>query len=813
MVKSSGDKKYRITLSKSDIKRSLTEKFKFFTRSMVKLGLDAFEKNYRILIVLSGGDSIRQGLCTAYILYHYFDKLSKNISKPKILHMFRREFEDETIKAIIVKRLIQKRLKNAQITIDLFKRSERYMGRTIQALIMDLTHGIKPNDIGRLIGIVEGGGIVILLTPSIDEWPFSRNLFSETLTTPKYSKPRNVFVRWFISTLYSSEGVFIYDLGRDETLIFSTPRVEKIYRKDVKIPEERIFPVELYKLALTEDQVRVIKAIESMIPKPRKRKMIVVTADRGRGKSGAIGIALPGLIKELLKVKNRVRVGVTALSPANIESLMNLARKALDELNLKYRVIERSERIIELRGVDFSIEYWEPIVIPRLDLDVVVVDEAAGLPVNMLLKIWRNFNRIIMATTIHGYEGAGRGFSLRFLKRVKSDPDTELIQIEMEEPIRYSPNDPVEKWVFKALLLDAEPEPLTEEDYDLIKKREFTYLKLDAEDLFREENIMKLKSVFGIYVEAHYRNEPDDLAMIADAPHHRIRALALANGKIVASAQLAEEGDLPEEIIREILERGSVHGNIIPDRILKYYRDSDFARKTGYRIVRIAVHPEAQGLGIGSYFLERICEEAREQGFHWVGSGFGASEELLRFWIKNGFLPIHISPSRNPVSGEYSVLVLKSIDRELDTALRDYRRRFRERFVETLYDVYRDIETDIALLLIRPVDCENLEREETSSLILDHVDRARIELYLKRYMTYEVVGDLMVKIVKAYWKNPCPISRLEKEYERLIIAKVLQGRSWDSVASELNIRKSYATELMRKIIGRIYKLVLQSSVA
>ncbi|MEM4672984.1 MAG: GNAT family N-acetyltransferase, partial [Sulfolobales archaeon] len=640
-----------------------------------------------------------------------------------------------------------------------------------------------------------------------EEWPYARNVFSETLSTPKYPNPRNLFVKWFIETLYSSEGIIIYDLGRDETLRFATPEIERLSRREVKIPEEHLFPSEIYKLALTEDQVKVIKALEELVPKPRKKKMIVITADRGRGKSGAIGIALPPLVEELLKVKNRVRVGVTAISPTNIESLMTLAMRSLEELKIRYKAIERGGKIIELRGSNFSIEYWEPSVIPRLDLDIVVVDEASGLPVNMLLKIWKSFNRIVMATTIHGYEGAGRGFSLRFLKKVKNDPDTDLIHVEMEEPIRYSKNDPVEKWVFKALLLDAEPEPLTDEDFELIKRKDFTYLKLEPEELFKEANIKMLKNVFGIYVEAHYRNEPDDLAMIADAPHHRVRALALPNGKIIASAQLAEEGDLSEETIEKILEEGSVHGNIIPDRILKYYRDKEFARKTGYRIVRIAVHPEAQGMGIGSYFLEKICEEAREKNFHWVGSGFGASEELLRFWIKNGFLPIHISPSRNPVSGEYSVLVLRSISRDLDENLRDYRRRFRNRLLESLYDVYRDMEAEIALLLIRPLECEDLHEDKDLMLKLDPVDRDRIELYIKRLMTYEVVSDLITRIVRVYWRNPCPKTRLRKDFEKLTIAKVLQGRSWDSVASELNMSKGHAIQIMRDIIEEILRKI------
>jgi tRNA(Met) cytidine acetyltransferase len=801
-------KVFHISIRRDDIDKILSGKYKFFVRSIVAIGRDAVRKRYRILIVLSSSQPVAHGLAVAYLLMKYYNKFQDQFKKPRILYMYRKDFDEEIIRMAVTKRLLEKKSERIILLTDEFKRSEDHMGKTYQGLVMDLSDGIKPNDIGRLVGVVEGGGLIIILSPSLERWPESRNIFAESLVVPRYPKPRNVFIRWFIRSLENSSGVYIFDLDKGETIKFSEAKVEEYERKEIKLPENYVFSQQIYRLALTQDQINVIKAVEELIPKPSKKKMIVVTADRGRGKSGALGIAIPALIKELLKVKNKVRVGVTAISPANIDTLMSLAKKSLEILEMKYKVIERRGRIIELKGSNFSIEYWEPAIIPRLDLDVVVVDEAAGLPVTILNKIWKNFNRIIMASTIHGYEGAGRGFSIRFLKRVKNDPNTDLIYLTMEEPIRYSRDDPVEKWVFKTLLLDAEPEELTDEDYQMIRNREFIYLTFEPEELFKEENIDKLKSIFGIYVEAHYRNEPDDLAMIADAPHHKIRALALNNGKIVASAQIAEEGGLPEDLIKMILEEKSVHGNIIPDRVIKYYRDPVFGKWIGYRIVRIAVHPQAQGMGIGSFFIQKIIEEATSKGLDWAGSGFGASEELLRYWIKNGFVPIHISPSRNPVSGEYSVIVLKGLKEESVKLIRYFREKFRERFLLSLYDTYRDIEPEIAILLLKPDHLDECSNEKTGVKIeLDEIDRDRIRLYIKRLMTYEVVNDLIYKIVMSYWKDPCIRNRLKKEYEMLMVSKVLQGKSWEASSSEINVSTGRATEYMRNIITMILELI------
>lgn len=79
------------------------------------------------------------------------------------------------------------------------------------------------------------------------------------------------------------------------------------------------------------------------------------------------------------------------------------------------------------------------------EADVLIVDEAAGIPVPMLFAFTERFRKVIFASTIHGHEGAGRGFSLRFLRALQQNREINLYKIELKEPIRYAPNDPVEE--------------------------------------------------------------------------------------------------------------------------------------------------------------------------------------------------------------------------------------------------------------------------------------------------------------------------------------------------------------------------------
>jgi tRNA(Met) cytidine acetyltransferase len=761
----------------------------------------------RRLVVLSGEDPVKLAGVAADVVIRYIRRIRTILGSSKkinILYVFHDEFPDARLRTKIVNKALAKHLNDNIIYKSIvYEISNKFLGTTQQILIMDLVNDLKPNDVGRLIGTVEGGGLIIFLTPPLHKWNEIKTIFRSNLAVPSHPEPRKIFIKWFIRKLKEHKGIYIFDTDQGKLIKSGKFKPKKKFKhKKIQLPEIMEFDKNIYELALTQDQVEVIKLIEKhLVPKVKKGKRvtIIITADRGRGKSSAIGIGIVGFIAILLRHKNRVRVGVTAEEPLAVQSLMMLAEKALNSAGMKYRVIKRGDNIIELKGERFSIEYWSPLDILKLNLDVVIVDEAAGLAVPLLHKIWLKFRRTIFATTIHGYEGVGRGFSVRFLKRIKEDERTKLIQYEMVEPIRYSIDDPIERFQFDVLLLDAEPDELDNEDLKLIEEGAFEYLKLDPEFLFSKEGEKILRSLFGIYVLAHYRNEPDDLGRLADAPHHSIRAVMLKSGKIVGAVQLAEEGKIPENYIDELLIGGKIPGNIIPDRLLKHLRKREFGRGIGWRIVRIAVHNQVQGKGIGSFLLQKVIEEAKELGYDWVGSGFGVNRELLNFWLKNGFKVLHMSPDRNPVSGEYTVLVLTSLNEEWKKLIEYGVKEFTLKFLESLHAVYRDFEPDTAYLMFST----HLHSIEVSEKIeLSETQLNRLKIYVSGIMTFESVCDAVTMLTKKCILRKC-MSSLSKLEGQILIIRALQGRSWDAIFDELGVSRVRSMNIMRRAVAKM----------
>ncbi|MGC9226630.1 tRNA(Met) cytidine acetyltransferase TmcA [Caldivirga sp.] len=669
-----------------------------------------------------------------------------------------------------------------------FKDTKLLLGQTLDYAVVDLFNDLKPNDIGRVGSVVRGGGIYVFLMPPVDKWLRSITKFQLKLITPPH-KPEEVrqYLKFrFWESLMKGEGISIYDVDGSSFIKPPQPvNTLEVGQVQLSIPNVKGKATEVYKLAKTQDQVNVISMLEGMINEKGKVNAVII-ADRGRGKSAAVGLAVSLIGHRLRRRRGVARIVVTAESPDNAETLMEFARRGFEELGYDVEVSRTGGSIVSLSTRGVYVDYYKPYPLMSLQrpIDLVVVDEAAMMPLPVLYGIHNRFNRVIYSTTIHGYEGAGRGFSVRFLKYLKSRRSIRVLEYEMTEPIRYAKDDPIEKWLFKTFLLDAEPAHVNDDDLKLINEGRVKYIEPNIDELFLKDE-ETLRQFFGIYVQAHYRNEPDDLGMMMDAPHHTVRALTLENGKVVVSIELAEEGGLDDDTINNMVLGFKPPGNIIPDRMVKYWKIPDFAKLRGWRIVRIATHPELQDKGLGSTALRMLENDARVRGLDWIGVGFGVNAQLLKFWVKNGYLPIHISPERNPVSGEYSVLMIKPISNTAKEAVYYANREFRIRLLSSLSGPYVGLEPDVALMLLT----SNEPVAPLQELNLTKGQFNRLVAYAWGPMTYENTVDALIELFKAYFMRISGVGfRIPEIMEKGIIAKVFQSKTWSAAARELGVK-------------------------
>ncbi|QLK26225.1 GNAT family N-acetyltransferase [Natrinema zhouii] len=674
------------------------------------------------------------------------------------------------------------------------------LGTTRDVIAIDAHEELQPNALGKVVGAVDGGGLLVLLVPPLEEWPNRRDGFDASLAVPPFELDdvTGRFKRRLVETMRAHRGIAIVDLETDrvESDGLTDPAPRRANDTPTPPPDHR-FPAAAYEACLTTDQVDAVAAFESLFERERA---VVLEADRGRGKSSAAGLAAGAFAiagEDVL---------VTAPSSRNASELFERARELCETLEggaAEDKPAGDSLRIETAAGG--SVRFLEPsAAIAALEsADIVVVDEAAALPVATLESLLAA-NRVAFATTIHGYEGAGRGFSVRFRDRL-AESDHAVTDCTLVEPIRYAAGDPVEVWAFRALLLDARPpvEPLVA---DAVPES-VDYRRLEGDDLLADESL--LREAFGLLVLAHYRTEPNDLARLLDAPNLEARAL-VHDGHVVSVALLAREGNLSAETRAMMYEGGRVRGNMLPDILTSQLRDEAAGEPAGLRVVRIATHHAARSRGLGSRLLERIGEEftAGEGsddsdatgGIDWLGTGFGATPGLLEFWRENGYRTVHVSTTRNDASGEYSALMLAPIS-DAGRALRDrHADWFVRRFAALSSDAIDDLEPDIARAVLRSVDAD----AGPPLTLTDHEWRVVAGAAYGPGLFDVDPGPFRDLIVRYFVDDPAAVDLTGRE-ERLLVLRALQGRDAERVAERLEYHSS--GQCMRALGGAFCPIV------
>ncbi|MHA1626645.1 MAG: tRNA(Met) cytidine acetyltransferase TmcA, partial [Candidatus Asgardarchaeia archaeon] len=685
---------------------------------------------------------------------------------------------------------------------------------TFDYLIVDLIDEFNPDDLGRLIGTVSGGGVIVLWSPSFEEWKKKVYPINEVMVSPPYTEDelRRIYMKRFIKKIMRADGIIVYDVEEDmllkDTLVSSEVRL----KRGIKLPENHVMPIEVYEMGITQDQVDAIMSIEHLLKRGSKKRVVVVIADRGRGKSVALGIALAGISYVFKGERERkLEILVTAPSPENVSSLLEFYEKTLKKLGVEKGEIKvfREKGEIRISSPFANLRYLNPIKTIGMRCDVLVVDEAAGIPVNLLYEMLERNDMMIFSSTTHGYEGAGRSFSIRFLKKLESRRDVDHVLVKLSEPIRYSSEDPIERWLFDTLVLDAEPVELDEGDLEDIKEKKLLFQEKDLEKLFSDEK--ELRDYVGIYIYAHYRNRPKDLAFLADAPHHKAFVVYTeGNMRIVSSIQAAIEGRLSDELVNSIYrERKDYHGHLIPHAMIIHQRMPKFGKLKGLRIVRIATHPDVMRMGIGSFALEKLYEYASERKYDYLGASFGANEELLRFWFKNGFLPVHVSTERNPISGEYSVVVVKPISKKAKKFVLKAVKELKNRIVELLLESLREMDPNVAYMLLSI----SSPRTEVPKPHITYQQWEKVNCFAKEILTYDAAFDALRRFFIMYLTDSSPQKpKLNKKQISLIVMKFLQVKSWSRVADTLRTTKKWCLIETLHIVRKLLKFYMNKSI-
>lgn len=419
-------------------------------------------------------------------------------------------------------------------------------------------------------------------------------------------------------------------------------------------------------LTKTVDQAKAVMSFLDAIAEKTLRSTVALTAGRGRGKSAALGLCLAGAI-----AYGYSNIFLTAPSPENLKTAFEfvvLGLKALkynEHLDFQTSVesIEDVGKVIVRVSVfkehRQTIQYILPSDHAMLaQAELVAIDEAAAIPLPVVKRLMGSY-LVFMSSTVNGYEGTGRALSLKLIQQLRiqqsratasaataagaavagsskgskkgekklheerwkvaaeaaasySNPGSAapriLTEISLDIPIRYAVEDPIESWLNKLLCMDVISSS-SRIMSGLPAPRDCDLFMVNRDALFSYHAMAEglLQRIWALYTSAHYKNSPNDLQMLSDAPAHRLFVLLGPHAMERASAgpskgvalpdvlcvlQVAFEGQISQISVQSELSKGNkASGDMIPWNVSQQFNDTEFASLSGARVVRIATHP------------------------------------------------------------------------------------------------------------------------------------------------------------------------------------------------------------------------------
>ncbi|KAL2041530.1 hypothetical protein N7G274_005912 [Stereocaulon virgatum] len=662
-----------------------------------------------------------------------------------------------------------------------YKETEKILGNTFGMCILQDFEAITPNLLAQTIETVEGGGMILLLLKGMKSLKQLYTLSMDVHSRYRTEAHGDVVARFnerFVLSLGSCDSCLFVDDELNVLPISGGKNVKSLPPPDpeseekskarkeldgIKLSLADSQPVgSLIQIAKTVDQAKALLTFVDAIAEKTLRSTVTLTAARGRGKSAALGVAIAAAIAH-----GYSNIFITSPSPENLKTLFKFVFKGFDALNYldhtDYTIIQSTNpdfnkaivRVNVHRQHRQTIQYIQPQDAYTLgQAELVVIDEAAAIPLPLVRKLMGPY-LVFMASTINGYEGTGRSLSLKLIQQlreqsrgsVKSNDagDAEvanrssgrakmngdnasgrgrsLREITLTEPIRYAEEDPVEKWLNKVLCLDATlpTSKLNTQGCPHPSKCELLHVNRDTLFSFHPVSEKFLQQMIALYVASHYKNSPNDLQLMSDAPAHQLFVLvppveddSPRLPEPLCVIQVALEGQISKQSVLSSLSRGQrAGGDMIPWLVSQQFQDEEFASLSGARVVRIATNPEYINMGYGSRavtlladfyegrfanlseteptqddFIARVTDaelesstlhsdnirvrninsmpplfsrlsERRPQSLDYLGVSFGLTPPLHKFWKRASFAPVYLRQTPNELTGEHSCVMIR----------------------------------------------------------------------------------------------------------------------------------------------------------
>lgn len=644
------------------------------------------------------------------------------------------------------------------------------LGRECELLVWDGFSGFHPDALGAATGLLKGGGVFVFIVPQFEDLVNSPDPdYQRMCANEEELKHVNTYFLQRLKHFFARSECFLFEQNSNLRTALTIPETKTA---------NQVLP--------TPDQEQTIDSIMHVVEGHRRRPL-VITADRGRGKSSALGIAAAKVV-----LKYNKDVLLTAPSKRACEQVFQHFGKTISDLG--YSPDDYTQKLQFIAP--------DELLNTKPSCQLLMIDEAAGIAAPLLTELLKHYSRIVFSTTIHGYEGNGQGFAIRFRKQLDLlSPDWKSIHLNI--PVRWSENDPLENWISDLLFLSLNSSSFKSEKNEKLLPTEFIVKWHTQEELATQPGL--LDQVITLLVNAHYQTSPDDIRLILDHPgiHVACGYVKLSNSlediTLISAMLLISEGQITNQELQNNILNGNrrLRGHLVPQSLATFSGNKSLLESCSLRVMRIAVQAKFKNQGFGSKLLEAAYHYADKLDFDYLSTAFGLTSELLSFWRKNQFLLLKLGIQRDNASACYTAIMARPLNEKAKSQTIELQQLFAQQLYTGISRQYRGHSTNTLL------DTINATQFVEKDVYLDEKQLTKLRRFATANLSIEECMDELTKLMFNYLSRGL-VGKLDKTKQLLLVSRILQAHSVSTCVEELELTgKKELDKKLRRAVSAI----------
>lgn len=222
--------------------------------------------------------------------------------------------------------------------------------------------------------------------------------------------------------------------------------------------------------------------------------------------------------------------------------------------------------------------------------------------------------------------------------------------------------------------------------------------------------------------------------------------------------------------------------------------------------------------------------EVKAPRLDWIGTSFGLTGDLFRFWKRAGMSLLYLRQTKNELTAEHSSIMIRSLPQRSgfdDAWLPAFSADARRRIISLLSGPFRALEVKVATAVltdlsnttlksttgvrqgtsstvqIRSGMSSALEAEELNYWITPH-DLKRLELYGRNLCDHHLITDLLPPLSRLFFTERFGDSFSLSSLQALLLCGMgLQNKTVDEIVNEIRLPANQVLAMFNKAIRKI----------